>query len=181
MNNKQNALTDYVEVNVRIGKFWGKYPQGRLHTEIYKWEDGVVVVKAEAYRNIDDLVPAATGYAYEKENSSFINKTSALENCETSAIGRALGILGFEIKKSVASREEVENAQVQQRAIKQPKAVAPDDEQLKQARVLYQQIKGTGDGFEKFMRDCESQGLTIEQTVEKMKAKLQQAEVTTHE
>ena len=44
-------------------------------------------------------VPASTGYAYEKEGSSFINKTSALENCETSAVGRALAILGFEIKK----------------------------------------------------------------------------------
>jgi hypothetical protein len=52
--------------------------------------------------------------AYEKENSSFINKTSALENCETSAVGRALAILGFEIKKSVASYEEVANAKLNQ-------------------------------------------------------------------
>ena len=53
-----------------------------------------------------------------KENSTFINKTSYIENCETSAVGRALAMLGFEIKKSVASKEEVENARLQQEMMK---------------------------------------------------------------
>lgn len=115
---KESGLKDYVEVNVRIMKFYEKYPEGRILTEIVKWENEVIVMKATAYR--DNLeVPASTGYAYEKEGSSFINKTSALENCETSAVGRALAILGFEIKKSVASKEEVANAQLQQASIKQ--------------------------------------------------------------
>ena len=114
---KENALKDYIEVNVRIMKFYEKYPEGRILTEIVKWEDGVIVMKATTYRNDSDI-PASTGYAYEKEGSSFINKTSALENCETSAVGRALAILGFEIKKSVASREEVANAQLQQQQFK---------------------------------------------------------------
>ena len=113
---KEAALKDYVEVNVRIMKFYEKYPEGRILTEIVKWEDGVIVMKATTYRDNSD-VPASTGYAYEKEGSSFINKTSALENCETSAVGRALAILGFEIKKSVASKEEVLNAQLQQATI----------------------------------------------------------------
>jgi hypothetical protein len=50
----------------------------------------------------------------EKEGSTFINKTSHIENCETSAVGRALAMMGFEIKKSVASREEVANAKLNQ-------------------------------------------------------------------
>lgn len=114
---RENALKDYVEVNVRIMKFYEKYPEGRITTELVKWENDVIVMKATAYRDNQDI-PASTGYAYEKEGSSFINKTSALENCETSAVGRCLAILGFEIKKSVASREEVANAQLQQLNIK---------------------------------------------------------------
>ena len=70
-------------------------------------------------RDREDTRPA-TGHAYEKEGSSFINKTSYIENCETSAVGRALAMLGFEIKKSIASREEVENAKLQQQST-QPK------------------------------------------------------------
>lgn len=115
---KESGLKDYVEVNARIMKFYEKYPEGRILTEIVKWENEVIVMKATAYRDNSE-VPASTGYAYEKEGSSFINKTSALENCETSAVGRALAILGFEIKKSVASKEEVANAQLQQASIKQ--------------------------------------------------------------
>jgi hypothetical protein len=113
-NQRQNALKDYVEVNVRVEKFYTKYPNGRIITNLISWNDGVVVMKSEVYRDITDQVPSATGHAYEKEGSSFINKTSALENCETSAVGRALALLGFEIKKSIASKEEVENAKLNQ-------------------------------------------------------------------
>jgi len=113
--NRRN-LDDYVEVNTRIERFYEKYPNGRIMTDLVSWENGVVVMKATVYRDMDDPndKPSATGYAYEKEGSSFVNKTSALENCETSAVGRALAILGFEIKKSVASKEEVENAKMNQ-------------------------------------------------------------------
>lgn len=113
MAGREAALKDYIEVNVRIMKFYEKYPEGRILTEIVKWENEVIVMKATAYRDEKDI-PASTGYAYEKEGSSFINKTSALENCETSAVGRCLAILGFEIKKSVASKEEVANAMLNQ-------------------------------------------------------------------
>ena len=61
----------------------------------------------------------ATGHAYEKEGSSFINKTSALENCETSAWGRALGNLGIGIDESMASAQEAANAMIQQKNYKQ--------------------------------------------------------------
>ena len=113
MAGREDALRDYVEVNTRIMKFYEKYPEGRILTEILDWKDGVVVMKATVYRDSSDII-AATGHAYEKEGSSFINKTSALENCETSACGRALAMLGFEIKKSIASKEEVANAMLNQ-------------------------------------------------------------------
>ncbi|WP_061566359.1 hypothetical protein [Heyndrickxia coagulans] len=113
--NRKDALKDYVEVNVRVEKFWEKYPNGRIQTDLVSWENGVIVMKANVYKDINDQIPSANGFAYEKEGSTFINKTSALENCETSAVGRALALLGFEIKKSIASREEVENAKLQQR------------------------------------------------------------------
>ncbi len=113
MAGRESALKDYVEVNIRIMKFYEKYPEGRILTEIVSWENEVIVMKATVYRGSEEVI-AATGFAYEKEGSNFINKTSALENCETSAVGRALAILGFEIKKSVASYEEVANARLNQ-------------------------------------------------------------------
>ena len=110
-------LNDYVQVNERIDKFYEKYPEGSIQTEIILNENGMVIFKAYAYRDKEDTRPA-TGHAMEKEGSSYINKTSHIENCETSAVGRALAMLGFEIKKSVASREEVENAKLQQEMMK---------------------------------------------------------------
>lgn len=101
----------YVEVNERIKAFRKMFPDGFIRTEILSLNDGIVTMKAEV--GIDDKV-IATGHAQEKESSSFINKTSYVENCETSAIGRALGILGIGIDTSVASAEEVENAMLNQ-------------------------------------------------------------------
>lgn len=106
-------LDDYVTVNTRIEKFYEKYPDGSIQTELISLQDGMCIYKAYAYRDREDTKPS-TGHAYEKEGSSFINKTSYIENCETSAVGRALAMMGFEIKKSIASREEVENAKLQQ-------------------------------------------------------------------
>ena len=99
---------DYAEVNQRIKAFRMVYPQGTIETEMLSNENGVVVFKANVYDEKGYLI--ATGTAYEKEDSSFINKTSYIENCETSAVGRALGMAGFGIDVSVASAEEVQNA-----------------------------------------------------------------------
>lgn len=98
----------YAPVNERIKAFREVYPNGRIKTEIISQEDGVIVIEATVYNNEDRII--ANAHAYEKENSSFINKTSYVENCETSAIGRALGIAGFGVDISVSSYEEVENA-----------------------------------------------------------------------
>ena len=106
---------DYAEVNQRIKAFRMVYPTGTIETKMVSNENGVCVFRAMVYANGNIL---ATGTAYERENSTFINKTSYIENCETSAIGRALGIAGFGIDTSVASAEEVQNAIANQVTVK---------------------------------------------------------------
>ena len=99
---------EYAEVNQRIKAYRMVYPDGAITSEIISIENGIVIMKAYVTDNDNNII--ATGTAYEKEDSSYINKTSYIENCETSAIGRALGIAGFGIDVSVASAEEVQNA-----------------------------------------------------------------------
>jgi hypothetical protein len=108
---------DYAEVNQRIKAFRMVYPQGSLPTEIISIDNGIVIMKCTVLDEDGRIL--ATGHAYEKENSTFINKTSYIENCETSAVGRALGLAGFGIDTSIASYEEVENAILQQNAPEQ--------------------------------------------------------------
>ena len=111
--NKSIATTnikgkEYAEVNQRIKAFRSVFPEGSIVTEMLSNESGVCIFRATVL-NADGAV-LGTGTAYEKESASFINKTSYIENCETSAVGRALGICGFGIDTSVASYEEVQNA-----------------------------------------------------------------------
>ncbi len=102
----------YVQVNERIKAFREICPCGCITTEIVKLEDGVVTMQATIYN--EDGKPLATGLAQEKEQSSFINKTSYIENAETSAVGRALGFLGIGVDGSMASADEVANAIINQ-------------------------------------------------------------------
>ena len=111
--NEQIKTTDikgkeYAEVNQRIKVFRMLYPEGRILTEMLSNENGVCIFRASIFDNKGSIL--GTGTAYEKEDSSFINKTSYIENCETSAVGRALGMCGIGIDTSVASAEEVQNA-----------------------------------------------------------------------
>ena len=108
---------EYVEVNERI-KFFRSEPQFAgysLTSEIIEMLDGVVTIKA-IIKDPNGFI-IATGLAQEKENSTFINKTSYVENCETSAWGRALGNLGIGIDTSIASYDEVQNAILNQNNI----------------------------------------------------------------
>ena len=102
---------EYAEVNQRIKAFRMVYPEGSIETELLSNENGICIFKASVWNG--DII-LGEGTAYEKENSSLINKTSYIENCETSAVGRALGIAGFGIDTSIASAEEVANAIQQQ-------------------------------------------------------------------
>lgn len=103
---------DYITVSQRIKAFRMCHPNGSITTEFVSLENGVAIMKA-VVRDEEGKV-LGEGHAYEKEGSTFINKTSYIENCETSAVGRALGMCGFGIDKSVASAEEVANAKANQ-------------------------------------------------------------------
>lgn len=110
---------DYAEVNQRIKAFRMVYPTGFIHTHMLSNENGVCVFMAQVgYLDGETSATLGTGHAYEKEGSTFINKTSYIENCETSAVGRALAMAGFGIDTSVASAEEVETAIANQDANK---------------------------------------------------------------
>ena len=107
----------YSLVNDRVLAFRELYPDGVIESDILSMNNGVVVIKA-TIRDGDKVI--ATGLAYEKEGSTYINKTSYIENCETSAVGRALGFLGIGADESICSAEELVNAVTNQ-------AVTPEE------------------------------------------------------
>lgn len=102
---------EYATVNERVKVFRKLFPEGTIATEVISLEDSMVVMQAKVYNG--DLL-LATGTAFEVKESSYINKTSYIENCETSAVGRALAFMGIGIDASIASSDEVENAIEQQ-------------------------------------------------------------------
>ena len=99
---------NYTCVAARISAFRELCPVGAISTEILSLADGVVTMKTTITDENGKIL--ATGMAQEKETSSNINKTSYIENCETSAVGRALGMLGIGSDEQMASAEEVANA-----------------------------------------------------------------------
>lgn len=103
---------DYAEVNQRVKAFRFLCPEGAIETDMISNENGVCIFRA-VVRDAEGKI-LGTGTAYEKEGAGFINKTSYIENCETSAVGRALGMCGIGIDTSMASYEEVANAKLQQ-------------------------------------------------------------------
>lgn len=102
----------YACVAARVQAFRELYPNGSITTDILSLENGVVTMKSTVYDDQGNIL--ATGHAQEKETASQVNKTSFIENCETSAVGRALGMLGIGSDEQMASAEEVANAINQQ-------------------------------------------------------------------
>lgn len=107
---------DYAEVNQRILAFWELFPEGRIVTEKLEDTGSRCDFIARVYSG-DHLI--ATGHAFEEKKGT-INSTSYIENCETSAVGRALGMLGIGATKALASAEEVASAIAQQNAKEEP-------------------------------------------------------------
>jgi hypothetical protein len=155
-------LSDYEPVEVRLEKFIKDYPSFRIATELEVVEASRYIVKAYLYKDASDGVAWATGYAEETVSSRGVNQTSALENCETSAIGRALANAGYAPKGKRPSREEMSKV-VAQKPVKPAVAdvqdywTSPVNEYMKvvdapvtldKALDLVQDILGTGEAQE---------------------------------
>ena len=103
-------VDDYVQVNERIEKFYEKYPNGRIENTVIELTDARVTVKSAAFRDAQDTLPAGEGHSFMAiPGTTNFTRGSELENTETSAVGRALAFMGFEVKKSIASAQEVQN------------------------------------------------------------------------
>lgn len=150
MKNGQVKQNNYNTVNQRILAFRELYPNGSIQTEILSLENGAVLMKATAYD--DDGKVIATGHAREKEGDGFINATSFIENCETSCIGRALGIIGIGAVDALASFQEVANAITQQNQIKEKEDAQNEEALLEDLKQWYD--KAGGKNFEKWIKDC---------------------------
>lgn len=100
-------LDDYETVEERLVKFWKEHPDGRIFTQIIEHTLQRFIVLASIYRTEADAQAWTTGFAEETVSTRGVNSTSALENCETSAIGRALANAGYVTKGKRPSREEM--------------------------------------------------------------------------
>jgi len=100
-------LEDYETVEERLAKFWKDHPDGRISTEIVEHTLQRFIIKASIFRTEVDAQPWTSGFAEETVSTRGVNSTSALENCETSAIGRALANAGYASKGKRPSREEM--------------------------------------------------------------------------
>ena len=118
-------LDDYETVEERLVKFWADNKDGRVFTRLIEHTASRFIVEAHVFRNRDDFQPWATGLAEETVQGRGVNATSALENCETSAIGRALANAGYATKGKRPTREEMAKVaakNVAQSAIEEAKA-----------------------------------------------------------
>ena len=98
-------LKDYVEVHERVEAFWNDHPDdGSIITHMEYPDEHTVRCHV---RILTHGVLRATGHAEEVRGQGLVNTTSAVENCETSAVGRALAVMGYKVKRGIASREEV--------------------------------------------------------------------------
>ena len=125
-------LEDYETVEERLVKFWKDHPDGQIHTKVLEHTSSRFIVEASIYRTEADLRPWTTGLAEETVQGRGVNATSALENCETSAIGRALANAGYATKGKRASREEMSKVAAQSKVkanIEEVKAKMADTSQ----------------------------------------------------
>lgn len=129
---------DYVDVASRIQAFRKLMPNGSIEVNIETLENGVVTMSA-TIRDEEGKV-LAKDYAQEKENSSFINRTSFIENCSTSATGRALGLIGIGSTTSISSADEVQNAIINQDILISPTQIQALETSIKNNKLAKDQV-----------------------------------------
>ena len=118
-------LNDYATVAERITAFWAKHPEGRIHTTLVEYAADHVVMRAEIFSDREDARPVATDYAEEIRTERGVNSSSMVENCSTSAIGRALANYGMSLSKARPSREEMQKVQRMEQASRPAPHSAP--------------------------------------------------------
>ena len=104
---KFNILDNYETVAVRIGRFREKYPMAAIQTELLS-DMGGTGYRFKATITIEGVV-VATGHAEDLISDRGVNASHALENAETSAVGRALANFGLLSQSGVPTREDMEN------------------------------------------------------------------------
>jgi hypothetical protein len=127
-------LSTYATVEERLALFWAANPDGRIMSELVRMDDHACLFRAEVFRHRDDPHPTATGFAYEEKTERGVNATSHVENCETSAIGRALANWVYQAGKR-PSREEMGKVE-RMGGTPAPSGDGPSDAQIKLLRAL---------------------------------------------
>jgi hypothetical protein len=120
----KNWAEDYIPVNERIAAFYAAHPEGSIQSELVELSESRVVMRAYAYRSQDDQRPGIGYSSLEIPGRTPYTRGSEIENCETSAWGRAIAALGFEVKRGIASAEEVQTKTAEREAPK-PRAARP--------------------------------------------------------
>jgi hypothetical protein len=132
-------LDEYETVESRLAKFWADHPNGRIATKLEYRDERSFIVYSEIYFDKDDINPTATGYAEEIVGASPVNRTSALENCETSSLGRSLANCNYAAQGKRPSREELEKVErydsTPRKPIKSKESKIYTPEQIQEATV----------------------------------------------
>ena len=159
-------LEDYETVEERLIKFWKDHPDGQIHTKIVHSSSTQYIVEASIYRTEADARPWTTGLAEETVQGRGVNATSALENCETSAIGRALANAGYATKGKRASREEMSKVATKAAVIDQVQAVKAKMEDTSKEYIPVEKAS------DPWTVSSAAPVITMEQAVETVKAVL---------
>ena len=125
---------EYILVKDRVLYFNENYPNGKIETELLsEINSEMVVMKATITPDVGNPIRIFTGFSQATWGDGYINKTAAMENCETSAVGRALGMMGIGVIDSIASADEYNKAQTQ--PIYTPKKTNNDPRSIVEAGI----------------------------------------------
>lgn len=149
--NKEVKKTDikgrpYTEVSERIIAFRKLYPEGFIHSMMVSNQDNTCVFVAQVGYYTDDgrEIILGTGTAHEKESANYINKTSYIENCETSAVGRALGMVGLGIDGDIASANEMRSVEAKEEAAEKMGTPIPQSITADEVAQINAELERTG-------------------------------------